>query len=125
MGKTENLVKLDFKDPNLWHSQDAPLDLKLLPNYYLMLSKSRLTMLVCITSAAGYGLAASGPFAFDPVILGISTLGVGLTSAAANATKGSSGPSAQLRQAQATPDCSVDIHVHVCASKTTTVHVPH
>jgi len=84
--KTENLVKLDFKDPNLWHSQDAPIDLKQLPNYYLMLSKSRLTMLVCITSAAGYGLAASGPFAFDPVILGLSTLGVGLTSAAANAT---------------------------------------
>ena len=52
--KTENLVKLDFKDPNLWHSQDAPIDLKQLPNYYLMLSKSRLTMLVCITSAAGH-----------------------------------------------------------------------
>ena len=51
--KTENLVKLDPKDPNLWYSQDAPIDLKLLPKYYLMLSKSRLTMLVCITSAAG------------------------------------------------------------------------
>jgi len=82
--KTENLVKLDFKDPNLWHSQDAPIDIKLLPKYYMMLSKSRLTMLVCITSAAGYGLAAS-PIAFDPMILGLSTLGVGLTSAAANA----------------------------------------
>lgn len=33
---------------------------------------------------AGYGLAAS-PIAFDPMILGLSTLGVGLTSAAANA----------------------------------------
>ena len=54
--KTENLVKLDFKDPNLWHSQDAPIDLKQLPNYYLMLSKSRLTMLVCITSAAGHNV---------------------------------------------------------------------
>ena len=39
-----------------------------------------------IWHCAGYGLAASGPFAFDPVILGLSTLGVGLTSAAANAT---------------------------------------
>ena len=54
--KTENLVKLDFKDPNLWHSQDTPIDLKKLPNYYLMLSKSRLTMLVCITSAAGHNV---------------------------------------------------------------------
>jgi hypothetical protein len=54
--KTENLVKLDLKDPNLWHSQDAPIDLKQLPNYYLMLSKSRLTMLVCITSAAGHNV---------------------------------------------------------------------
>jgi len=82
--KTESLVKLDFKDPNLWYSQDAPLDLKKLPKYYLMLSKSRLTMLVCITSAAGYGLAASAT-AFDPVILAISTIGVGLSSASANA----------------------------------------
>jgi len=82
--KTESLVQLDYKDPALWYPQDAPLDIKLLPNYYLMLSKSRLTMLVCITSAAGYGLAASVS-AFDPVILGLSTLGVGLTSAAANA----------------------------------------
>jgi len=82
--QTESLVKLDFKDPNLWYSQDAPIDLKLLPKYYLMLSKSRLTMLVCITSAAGYGLGASVT-AFDPVILCLSTIGVGLTSASANA----------------------------------------
>jgi len=82
--KTENLVKLDPKDPNLWYSQDAPIDLKLLPKYYLMLSKSRLTMLVCITSAAGYGLGAAVT-AFDPVILALSTIGVGLTSASANA----------------------------------------
>ena len=42
-------------------------------------------MLVCITSAAGYGLASSAYLSFDPLILAISTFGVGLTSASANA----------------------------------------
>jgi len=82
--KSDNLVTVDIKDPSLWHSQDGSIDIKQLPKYYLMLSKSRLTLLVCITSAAGYGLASAA--AFDPVILTLSTIGVGLTSAAANAT---------------------------------------
>ena len=82
--ETLNLVQVDAqKDPSQWRAQDDSIDLKNLPKYYLMLSKSRLTMLVCITSAAGYGLAASS---FDPFIFAVSTLGVGLTSASANAT---------------------------------------
>ncbi len=64
--------------------QDIKVDWRQLPNYCLMLSKSRLTMLVCITSAAGYGLASSAYMVFDPSVLVISTVGVGLTSAAAN-----------------------------------------
>lgn len=78
-----SIVKLNMDDPALWHS-DA-IDYRKLPSQYLMLSKSRLTMLVCITSAAGYGLASSAVMSFDPVILAVSTVGVGLTSAAANA----------------------------------------
>ncbi len=77
----DNLVRLDAKDPSLWHWQDEKIDWKKLPKHYLMLSKSRLTLLVSITSAAGYGLACSS---FDPVIFTISTLGVALTSASAN-----------------------------------------
>ena len=79
---TKSLVKLNHNDPTLWHT-DA-IDIKKLPQYYLMLSKSRLTMLVCLTSAAGYGLASSANMNFDPIILAVSTLGVGLTSASAN-----------------------------------------
>lgn len=77
-----SMIKLNTKDRSLWHWQDGKIDLKTLPNYYLMLSKSRLSMLVCITSAAGYGLAST--IAVDPLILAVSTLGVGLTSASAN-----------------------------------------
>lgn len=77
-----SMIKLNTKDRSLWHWQDAKIDLKSLPNHYLMLSKSRLSMLVCITSAAGYGLAST--IAVDPLILAVSTIGVGLTSAAAN-----------------------------------------
>lgn len=78
------LATLNAQDPKLWHYQDAKLHFASLPNHYLMLSKSRLTALVCITSAAGYGLASSAIMAFDPVILIGSTIGVGLCSAAAN-----------------------------------------
>ena len=53
-----------------WEIKKA--DLKDLPTYYLMLSKSRLTMLVCATAAAGYGLA---PAPLIPEILLISTIG--------------------------------------------------
>lgn len=79
---SKSLVKLNHNDPTLWHT-DA-IDIKKLPQYYLMLSKSRLTLLVCLTSAAGYGLASSANMNFDPIILAVSTFGVGLTSASAN-----------------------------------------
>lgn len=79
---TKPLVQLDRNNPNLWYIDS--IDLKKLPQHYLMLSKSRLTLLVCITSAAGYGLASSANMCFDPYILLVSTVGVGLTSASAN-----------------------------------------
>ena len=79
---TKPLVQLDRNNPNLWYVDS--IDLKKLPQHYLMLSKSRLTLLVCITSAAGYGLASSANMCFDPYILLVSTVGVGLTSASAN-----------------------------------------
>jgi hypothetical protein len=60
---------------------DTQLDLRRLPAYYLMLSKSRLTLLVTITAAAGYGLA---PGPFDPATFAIATMGTGLVSCAAN-----------------------------------------
>ncbi len=47
-----------------------------------MLSKSRLTLLVCATAAAGYGLASSPPF--DPVNFALTVAGTGLLSSAAN-----------------------------------------
>merc|ERR1712241_431218 len=51
-----------------------------------MLSKSNLTLLVSLTSAAGYGLACTSMTAatFSPSILVLSTVGVALTSASAN-----------------------------------------
>lgn len=82
--KKESIIKLDRTDLSLWQAQ-GPIDYQMLPKHYLMLSKSRLTMLVATTSAAGYGLASSAYLSFDPLILAISTIGVGLTSASANA----------------------------------------
>lgn len=79
------LVHLENAEVTQIQWSDMRLDLRKLPTYYLMLSKSRLTALVCITSAAGYGLASSAIMAFDPTILILSTVGVGMTSAAANA----------------------------------------
>ncbi len=68
-------------DAELLQWTDAKLDLRSLPSSYLMLSKSRLTLLVCITSAAGYGLA---PGVFDPAKFAIATLGTALVSSSAN-----------------------------------------
>ncbi len=61
---------------------DTRLDASKLPGYYLSLSKARLTMLVCTTTAAGYGL---GPGSFDPATFLFTVLGTGLLSASANA----------------------------------------
>jgi len=58
------------------------LDPKELIKYYMMLSKSRLTALVAITSVAGYSMAPN--IVFDPAILVTGTIGVALFSASAN-----------------------------------------
>lgn len=61
-----------------------PVELKWknLPDYYLKLSKIRLTGLVVITQQAGYAMA---PGAFDPLTFLWCSVGTALTSAAANA----------------------------------------
>ena len=53
--QTSSLEKLTLELNKDWSANR--LDPKKLPQYYLQLSKSRLTMLVAITSAAGYGMA--------------------------------------------------------------------
>ncbi|KAK7870933.1 hypothetical protein R5R35_012155 [Gryllus longicercus] len=63
--------------------REMTLDVKKLPQYYLMLSKSRLTSLVVMTSMAGYSLA---PAPFDLSTLLLCSVGTGLVSCAANAT---------------------------------------
>jgi len=57
------------------------IDLSLLHKQYLMLSKSRLTLLVCLTAAAGYGMAP-GPLSLTTCLL--ATGGTAMASAAAN-----------------------------------------
>uniref|UniRef100_UPI00358EDC3F protoheme IX farnesyltransferase, mitochondrial n=1 Tax=Myxine glutinosa TaxID=7769 RepID=UPI00358EDC3F len=57
------------------------IDLGMLPGIYARLSKIRLTGLVVITAAAGFGMA---PVPFDPVLLLAASLGTGLTSCSAN-----------------------------------------
>ena len=49
-----------------------------------MLSKFRLTALVCATSAGGFCLAPSPCSELDPKLLALSTLGVALISSSAN-----------------------------------------
>ncbi|KAK7490846.1 hypothetical protein BaRGS_00017902 [Batillaria attramentaria] len=66
-------------DEHQW--QEQVLHISKLPNYYLMLSKIRLTGLVVLTTMAGYAMA---PAAFDPVTFALCTVGTGLTSCAAN-----------------------------------------
>ena len=80
----KNLIQRDLNNPSLWYTDEV--ELKKLPKHYLMLSKSNLTLLVSLTSAAGYGLACTSMTAatFSPSILVLSTVGVALTSASAN-----------------------------------------
>ena len=68
-------------DGDLLNWTDTRLEVRKLPGYYLSLSKSRLTTMVCITTAAGYGL---GPGALDPATFVLTVLGTGLLSASAN-----------------------------------------
>jgi len=62
-----------------WSS--SKLDLSKLLNHYLMLSKSRLTLLVCLTAGAGYGMAP-GPLSLGTCLLACG--GTAMASAAAN-----------------------------------------
>ncbi|XP_052262867.1 protoheme IX farnesyltransferase, mitochondrial-like [Dreissena polymorpha] len=64
----------------LW--RDTRLDYKKLPQYYMKLSKIRLTGLVVITTMAGYGIAPD-PFSVGTFLL--CTVGTALTSCSANA----------------------------------------
>jgi protoheme IX farnesyltransferase len=68
-------------DGNKLEWKSSQIDFRQLPNFYLMLAKSRLTLLVCITASAGYGLA---PGAFEPSAFILTTLGTAAFSAAAN-----------------------------------------
>ena len=82
VGNKQNEIHLTTDESaDLLKWSDTKLNVRKLPTYYMMLAKSRLTLLVCITSAAGYGLAPV-PFEIAPFI--ISTVGVGLISSAAN-----------------------------------------
>ena len=54
-----------------------------LGRHYLLLSKSRLTLLVCLTAGAGAGMAP-GPVPISAALL--ATLGTAMASAAANST---------------------------------------
>ena len=62
-----------------WSS--SRLDLSKLPAHYLMLSKSRLTLLVCLTAGAGYGMAP-GDLTMSTALL--ATIGTAMASASAN-----------------------------------------
>jgi len=62
-----------------WSS--SRLDLSKLPAHYLMLSKSRLTLLVCLTAGAGYGMAP-GDLSMSTALL--ATIGTAMASASAN-----------------------------------------
>ncbi len=81
---------LDSRDLHLGEDESSQqlkwaetrLELAKLPSYYLLLSKARLTALVCTTAAGGYCLA---PFEFDPVGFFLCMTGVGLISCSANA----------------------------------------
>ncbi|XP_076442170.1 protoheme IX farnesyltransferase, mitochondrial-like [Babylonia areolata] len=77
--KTNPGKKIDSIDEHQWQQQ--MLDLHKLPQYYLMLSKIRLTCLVVLTTMSGYAMA---PGAFDPLTFALCTMGTGLTSCAAN-----------------------------------------
>jgi len=62
-----------------WSS--SKVDLSKLVSQYLMLSKSRLTLLVCLTAGAGYGMAP-GPLTLATCL--VATGGTAMASAAAN-----------------------------------------
>lgn len=79
--RTKSLGKHRFAESEEDWKEDQIEPRKLL-TYYLMLSKSRLTALVAITSVAGYSMAPN--IIFDPIILLTGTVGVALFSASAN-----------------------------------------
>ena len=62
-------------------AQSTHQTLRCLVKFYLDNIKARLTLLVCLTATAGYGMA---PVTFDPYIALCATLGTAMASAAAN-----------------------------------------
>lgn len=78
--KATSLRKKPFIIEEDW--KEDHLEPRKLLNYYLMLSKSRLTALVAITSVAGYSMAPN--IVFDPITMATGTIGVALFSASAN-----------------------------------------
>jgi len=77
---TEGRLSLKKYETELeWSS--SKVEVSKLSSQYLMLSKSRLTLLVCLTAAAGYGMAP-GPLSLSTCA--IATVGTAMASAAAN-----------------------------------------
>lgn len=82
------LIRCEIADQRLQTKTDldvewteAKLELKSLGKHYLILSKARLTMLVCMTATAGYGMAP-GPLSLQTAVY--ATIGTALASSAAN-----------------------------------------
>jgi protoheme IX farnesyltransferase len=79
--RTESVQGLQKQDDFQPEWNTTNLQLSDLHKHYLNLSKARLTLLVCMTATAGYGMA---PVPFDPYIALCATLGTAMASAAAN-----------------------------------------
>lgn len=79
--RSESVASLQTKNDLDLEWTEVKLDLASLPKHYLILSKARLTLLVCMTATAGYGMAP-GPLSFQ--MAAYATIGTALASAAAN-----------------------------------------
>jgi len=79
--RTESVHGLQKQNDYQMEWTTTNLQLSDLHKHYLNLSKARLTLLVCLTATAGYGMA---PVTFDPYIALCATLGTAMASAAAN-----------------------------------------
>jgi len=80
--RTESVQGLQKQDKiNEMEWSSTKLQISDLHKHYLNLSKARLTLLVCMTATAGYGMA---PVSFDPYVAMCATLGTAMASSAAN-----------------------------------------
>jgi len=78
--EAERLNLAKYESELEWAS--SRLDLRRLGGHYLLLSKARLSLLVVLTAATGYGMAPAS--SFSPASLVACLLGTGMASAAAN-----------------------------------------